>query len=230
MVEQALQTLEEADTYAAIEFLNQQPDVTAVATAYYELTKALYWERKAIDQVVAMSRAGIQYCSDQAERAAAVDMELSRELRGRAKALAFNLASHTWPGWDVPGIELTPLHVQVGCDAARTNLRLALELDKGDLPLARAYWMLGAHLFTQGLQAGAAALFERAGYYAARAEAPAEALLFRGYAALAALREAPGDGEHLREYESILQELERGEYGAEFVDQLQTAERVTSGL
>ena len=130
MVEQALQCLAEADTFTAIEFFNQQPDPLLVAEAYYDLVKALYWERRNIPQVVAMSRAGIQYCSDQAEKAAASDWETAYALRSGAKRLAFNLASFTWPGWNEPLIVLEPLHVSEGLDAARLNLRLALELDK----------------------------------------------------------------------------------------------------
>jgi hypothetical protein len=66
MVEQALQCLEQADTFTAIEFLNQQPNPKVVAEAYNDLIKGLYWQKRNISQVVAMCRAGIQFCFDQA--------------------------------------------------------------------------------------------------------------------------------------------------------------------
>jgi len=49
MVEQALQCLDEADTFTAIEFLNQQPKPLAVAAAYNDLVKELYWRRKNVE-------------------------------------------------------------------------------------------------------------------------------------------------------------------------------------
>lgn len=190
MVEQALHCLDEADTFAAVEFLNQQEDPLIVAGAYNDLVKALYWQKKAIAQMVAIGRAGIQYCSDQAEKAAASDMQLAQVLRSAAKQLAYNLASFTWPGWNEPGINLQPLEIEAGQDAARLNLRLALELDKGDLPLSRAYWMLGAHLLAAGAAQGAATNFQRAAMYARRADSPLEEASAKAFAALANLRSA----------------------------------------
>jgi hypothetical protein len=184
MVEQALQCLEEADTFTAIEFLNQQPDPLVVAEAYYDLVKDLYWHQRAIPQVVAMSRAGIQYCSDQAEIAAASDRETAYALRSAAKRLAYNLAAFTWPGWNEAHIVLEPLQVSEGLDAARLNVRLALELDKGNLPLSRAYWMLACHLLAAKALAGAEANFRRAAMYADRAEARPDHLLALAFASL----------------------------------------------
>ena len=37
-----------------------------------------------------------------------------------------------------------PTDELVGLEAAKLNLRLAVELSRGDLPLSRAYWVLGA--------------------------------------------------------------------------------------
>ena len=185
MVEQALHCLEEADTFTAIEFLNQQPDPLDVAAAYYQLVMALYWQQKNISQVVAMTRAGMQYCCDQAEEAAPADMDMAIALRSTAKQLAYNLASFTWPGWNEADIELLPLHMAAGLDAARFNLRLALELDKGDLPLSRAYWMLAGHLLVKQALLGAEANYRRAAMYADRAGEEADFRLAQAFEALA---------------------------------------------
>ena len=157
--------------------------------------------------VVAVSRAGIQYCSDQAEMAAASDMEKSYTLRSAAKQLAFNLASFTWPGWNEPGINLQPLQVEAGLDAARQNLRLALEPDKGDLPLSRAYWMLGGHLLAARALAGAEANFRRAAMYAVRADAPADEMLAHAFASLAYWMIKPQSAGHRLTYEKAWERL-----------------------
>jgi hypothetical protein len=226
MVDQALQCLEEADTFTAIEFLNQQPDPLVVSEVYYDLVKDLYWERSNIPQVVAMSRAGIQYCSDQAEKAAATDWETAYTLRSGAKRLAYNLASFTWPGWNEAHIVLEPPHVAEGLDAARLNLRLALELDKGDLPLSRAYWMLAGHLLAAKAAAGAEANFRRAAMYAGRAGAPADHLLALAFAALANWILEPQNNGRRQDYEKARASLAGLEDGQAYQQQLDGAQAV----
>jgi hypothetical protein len=226
MVEQALHCLDEADTFAAIEFLNQQPKPLAVAAAYNDLVKELYWRRKNVASVVAISRAGIQYCSDQAEMAAASDMEKSYTLRSAAKQLAFNLASYTWPGWNEPDIKLQPLQVETGLDAARQNLRLALELDKGDLPLSRAYWMLGGHLLAARALADAEANFRWAAMYAVRADAPADEMLAHAFASLAYWMLKPQSAGHRLTYEKAWERLAVLEDGEALQLQLDNARSV----
>ena len=226
MVEQALHCLEEADTFTAIEFLNQQPDPLLVAETYYDLVKDLYWERRNIPQVIAISRAGIQYCSDQAEKAAASDWETAYTMRSAAKRLAYNLASFTWPGWNEAHIVLEPPHVAEGLDAARLNLRLALELDKGDLPLSRAYWMLAGHLLAAKAAAGAEANFRRAAMYAGRAGAPADHLLALAFAALANWILEPQDNGRRQAYETARSRLATLEEGDAYLQQLDEARAV----
>jgi hypothetical protein len=227
MVEEALHCLAEADTFTAVEFLNQQPAPAAVAGAYNELVKRLYWQQRNISQVVAMGRAGIQYCSDKAEEAAAAgDMEQAFALRSAAKQLAYNLASYTWPGWDEPDLELEAMQVAAGLDAARQNLRLALELDKGDLPLARAYWMLGAHLLAITAYAGAEANFRRAELYANRADAPAESMLAHAFASLAYWMLNPESEGHRLTYEKARDRLAVLQEAAAFQAQVEGARRV----
>jgi hypothetical protein len=226
MVEQALHCLEEADTFTAIEFLNQQPDPLLVAEAYDDLVKDLYWERRNIPQVIAMSRAGIQYCFDQAEKVAASDWETAYSLRSAAKRLTFNLASFTWPGWNEAHIVLEPPHVAEGLDAARLNLRLALELDKGDLALSRAYWMLAGHLLAVKAAAGAEANFRRAAMYAERAGARADQLLSLAFAALANWILEPRENGRRQTYEKARAALAGLEDGDAYQQQLDGAQAV----
>ena len=226
MVEQALQCLKEADTFTAIEFLNQQAEPLIVAETYNDLVKELYWQQRAITQVVAMSRAGIQYCFDQAEKVAAADMESAYTLRSAAKQLAYNLASYTWPGWNEPDIELAPLHVTAGLDAARVNLRLALELDKGDLPLSRAYWMLAGHLLAAKAVNGAEANYRRAAMYADRTDEEIDRLLALAFAALAHWTLKPKSNGRRQNYKKAREDLAAVEDGAAYQEQLDNARDV----
>lgn len=227
MVEQALQCLQEADTFSAIEFLNQQPRPLVVAAAYNDLLKALYWEQRNIAHVTVIGRAAIQYCSDQAQAAAeAGDMEKAHTLRSAAKQLAYNLASFTWPGWNEPEIDLQPPQIEAGLDAARQNLRLALELDKGDLPLSRAYWMLGGHLLAAKALAGAESNYRRAAMYGRRAESEVDTLLAQAFAALAALLAQPESKAGQTAYAVAAERLSGLEDGEAFQEQLETARSV----
>jgi len=74
MVEQAIACLREADTFATIEFLNQQYPATAVVAAYNDLLKRLYWDEKRLDQVVALGRAGLQFGLDHSNEMARHDL------------------------------------------------------------------------------------------------------------------------------------------------------------
>jgi hypothetical protein len=226
MVDQALLILSEADTFAAIEYLNQQPDALQVGTVYSELVKHLHWQERDLPLVVAMSRAGIQYCLDQGELAAGTDMAQALRLRSLAKQLAYNLASFTWPGWDEPGVTPQPEESALGLDAARLNVRLALELDKGDLALSRAYWMLAAHLLTAKAVSGAESNFRRAAMYAQRAGSAADALLAEGFAHLANLVLSPSSATWRQALVENKRRLAELEHGPAFVLQLDTAQRL----
>lgn len=224
MVEQALACLEESDSFSAIEFLNEQPDATAVAEAYFEIVTTLYWEKRDINGVIAMSRAGMQYCSDRAaEAAAAGDMTGYLTLRSTVKKLAYNLASFTWPGWAEPDLHLEEAQVEAGIDAARQNLRLALELDKGALPMSRAYWMLAGHLLTRRAYAGAQALFLRAELYARRAAALDEAMNARAFYLMACWLHDPRNDQRRLSYEEAYRELSAIENGEFYQGQLDAA-------
>jgi hypothetical protein len=178
------------DSWAAIAWLAAQPDPVAVAKVFSEAMLHLYWQEKNLPLSLAFGRAGAQYSLTAADGMEASDPTKALELRGSAKAMTYNLASFTWPGWNEPGIVTTSSDVALGLDAAKTNLRLAAELQKGDLPLSRAHWMLGAQQLASGQFAGALESFQQAERYAAAANAPAEAELAAGFAVIAKIVEA----------------------------------------
>ena len=227
MVEEALACLEEADTFTAIEFLNQQPRPAEVAAAYNDILKELYWKKRDINAVIALGRAGIQYCSDKAETAAAAgDMQQAYALRSAAKQLSYNVASFTWPGWNEPDLALNTVQIAAGLDAARQNLRLALELDKPDLALSRAYWMLGGHLLACGTVAAAEAHYGRAQMYALRADEEAEAALSYAFCQLAYWLLERAQEERHRCYETARDRLSAYEDGPALQEQLDSARAV----
>lgn len=221
MLETALNALYEQDSYAAITYLNRQSDPLAVVQAYDEIVRELYWKRKDLQALLLLAPAGIQYGVTVAQ--AMNEEEQAYKVRSAAKGIAYNLASFTWPGWNEPGIVLTAAHLTVGLDAARANLRFAKELQKDDLPMARAYWMLAAHQMAAGDREAAHRNFAESARLARAAGVAGEELLAEGFVAmvdaLSSSRRASGiealDAVHAR-----LAALENGHF---FRDQLNTA-------
>jgi hypothetical protein len=200
--------LRESDSWQAIEFLNGQDSLADALAAYDELVRHLYWQEKDVAASLAMGRAGVQAGLQSSDQA----------LRSTAKTIAYNLAAFTWPGWDEPGITLHPPDLHLGREAAQLNLRLAGELEKGDLPTARAHWMLGAHLLAAGEKEAAAGQFDESMRLAKAAGQRGEELLAEGFAAL-----ARGNAVTLVRVRDALGTVEHGEV---FAGQIETAERV----
>src|SRR5579871_4413511 len=119
----ALEYLKQQDFAAAIDYLNRQPDPLAACSAYADLVRHLYWQQKDLPGVVMMAQAGIQYGTAAAEEIGPEDSDPWKELLSIVKGLAYDLGSFTWPGWDEPGITITPADLNTGREAAKTNLR-----------------------------------------------------------------------------------------------------------
>ena len=149
--------------FAAIAELAAIDDPTEAADAYFEGMKTAYWDDKDVHLTTAIAYAGVSRLLTEAEHANA---ETAAELRSKAKAMTYNLASFTWTGWDEPGVEIAPSDQAAGLAAARSNLDMAVELDKGDLAIGRAWWMLGAHLLTAGEPKDACEAFAASAEYA----------------------------------------------------------------
>ena len=223
MLEDVLKIYREQDRFAAIEHIHKSPPLEIVR-AYDEVARHLYWQEKDLRGAVSFSCACIQ--AGVALALGAKDAETIYELRSKAKAMAFNLASFVWPGWDEPGIEIEPGDLKLGLDAAKTNLRLAAKLDKGDLPLARAHWMVGATQMALNDQAAARQSFIESAEYARKAGENGEALLSDGYAALAGILQSPDEAAYQTDLETVKQHLAEEEHGADFITQLDTAAKV----
>jgi hypothetical protein len=201
-----------ADIAALAEIdLAKSPDV------YSKAMRGAYWEDKDVAGAIAIAFAGISRLLADAHRA---DATRAHELRSGAKTLTYDVASFTWPGWDEPGIVITPPEMRAGYAAARANLAMAEELEKGPVRLSRAFWMLGAHELASGHRSEARTSFERAAALAEQAAEPAEAGLAQAFAALAQVAEDPSAEPTL---EAALARLSSAERGAELVTQVRTA-------
>jgi hypothetical protein len=226
MFNDALTLLSQSDTFAVIEFLDQQEDQLEVAQTYSELVKHLYWQEKNVPDMVALARAGIQYALAAGTALFKRDLEKTLLLRGEAKTIAYNLASFTWIGWDEPGIVLDRTEQCYGLEAARMNLRFAFELDKGDMRIARAYWMLGAQLLAAGELRRSQESFNRAATYAVRAKEKGDELIARGFELLVALLQEPAASKTQEALAGVKEQLLQVEHGQMFVNQIDTARRV----
>lgn len=226
MKNKAIEILTEQGAKAAVDFLNAQTEALKTAQAYNEVVRHAYWQMYDLDATVTLAKNGIAYAAQQAKGA---DEAQAAELNDQVKAMAYNLASFTWPGWDEDWIEDIPAeYLKLGLDAAHTNVHLAQELEKGDLALSRAYWMLAAQQIAAKDYAQAAQNFDTAIEYAEKAKAHSDVLLSHGFVHVTALIQTPEDEEALSGLEAIKAELVKLEHGESFVQQLEAALRVFS--
>lgn len=227
-LEDILQTLERQDTFAAIDQVVREPDVLPAARLFVQVMRQLYWQKKNLAASIAIGQAGAHFALAHAARLDATDAPLATQLRGIAKGLTYDIASFTWPGWDEAGIKITASELATGMDAARANLRLARELDKGDLPLSRAYWMLAGHQLCTPDYAAAEESYALSARHAAAAGAKSEELLASGFGRMTDLFLSPGNMISQQQLDGIQRELRKLENGPEFVQQILTALRVFS--
>jgi hypothetical protein len=216
------------DRVAGIEQIARKPEVLNPAKTFLEVMRHYYWKLKDLPAAIAFGQAGAHFALFSAIRADATDHALAHQLRSTAKGLYYDLASFTWPGWDEPGITISAGDMAIGLDAARANLRLAHELNKGDLPLSRAFWMLAGHeLCTNDFDA-ARQSYHNASRHAAASGSKPDELLAAGFVRLTELFEDKITGPDA-ELDSILEHLKSLENGPDFVQQIMTARRVFSG-
>jgi hypothetical protein len=218
--DRALERAEAGGAFAAIAELALIDDAVTGAEAHREAMKTAYWEQKDLTLAVALAYAGT---SRMLSMAGHLDDDAAYAARSEAKAMMYDLASFSWPGWDEPGIDISPTDAAAGLSAARSNLAMALELEKPDLAVSRAHWMLGAHLLTAGAHGAARDAFDQATAFASKAGADADADLSRAFGALCSIAGGTGTDEVL---DAVLAELAAHEHGADFVDQVTTARRV----
>ena len=212
----------------AIESSLAASDPRRAAEALSTAQLDLYWIHKDIPAVLILSHSGIAHLLKLAEQSPgdpSADAPGLPHFGHYAKALAFNLASFTWPGWAEPGITLTPAHIAAGYQAARLNLRLAEELKRPEKAKAKAHWLLGAHQLSAAEFAPASDSFRTAKTHAAQTDDPLLPQMLDGYLLLAHLLTAPQNGEARRDFDSAVTALrnQASEDAREYATQLTSA-------
>jgi tetratricopeptide (TPR) repeat protein len=222
LTERALGILSERDLAAMVEVLAAEPDPEVAAHTFVEAANDLYWQRKDLPVALDVARAGMVFCLYAARR----HPERAEELRTRAKALAFNYASFAWPGWAEEGIAAERVHLDRALDAARANLRLAIELRKGPIAESRGHWLIGAVFLALGGHQQAIGAFREAAALASDGGSDGEADLNSAYELLARRAEDPGDDHLIDAFDDALGRLREREGGGPLVEQVEAAAAV----
>jgi hypothetical protein len=223
-----LELYKKHDSFAAIMYLCELPDPKVTMNILVDVMRYQYWKEKDLVGALAFARAGIQFGLQTALLYEQSEPDLAYDLRSSAKGFAYNFASFAWIGWNEPGVEITSADHAAGFDAARVNLRLAIELERGDLPSSRAHWMIGAYQLADGDYDQAIGHFEQGVIYAKQAGATVDELLNHGYILVAKMLTSPDDTsteEALDKLKTAFQEIE---HGGDFIQQLDTAYKVFS--
>jgi hypothetical protein len=215
--------LEHVDAFAVAEHLQALGTPGEVSNAYDQLLRNAYWEHKDLRMVMLLGTAGIYYNFAHAKLAA--DDEARMAFKSGAKRLAYNMGSFSWVGWDEPGITITPADKLRGLEAARLNLRLAIELQKPFDKVRAGAWLVGAQLLAAGQFAEALFQFR----FALPEKSDKDYPLFCGYVLLAELLTGTDGAERQwEEHLAMLREVgtEEGDYAE---TQLLTVHRVFGG-
>jgi tetratricopeptide (TPR) repeat protein len=217
--EQVIKILTEENAQAAVAFLKEQEDPQLAADTFNAVMRHAYWEMHDLDSTVKLAKEGIAYASEKAKEAE--DKAQAAELNNFVKAISYNLASFTWPGWDEDWIEsISGEYLKLGLDAAHTNLHLAIELERGDLAVSRAHWMLGAQQIASGKYQEARENFSKSIEFAEKAEAHSDVLLSHGFLHVVSLLENPTDEDARSSLEAIRSELVNLEHGEMLAQQM----------
>ncbi len=216
VVKRALSEYREKDAFAAVEYVCAQSDPTLAVASLLELMRHSYWKQKDLAAALVFGRAGHQHAMAMAAMLENEQPEKAMALRAVAKGFTYDIASFTWPGWDEKEIKINGLHIEEGLSAARANLRLAKQLKKGELPMSRAYWMLGAHELANGNNGLACEAFAAAAEHAKEAESPGEELLARSFECLVEVLASNGNKAASKCLMSLLVELRKVKDGEFF--------------
>lgn len=185
-----------------------------------ELMDRLYWQEKDLRRCTEVGWAAIDFGLAAAHEAGD---ESGREYLAAVKSLAYNVGSYAWPGWAEPDIVIGPVELEKGRRAAELNLRLAVELKRGPLPLSRAHWLAGAYHLVARDYAVARESFDRAAESALEARSESDRLLNIAYSRLARILSSPGHEGARQELAEAQARLRQVEGGDGLAKQIETA-------
>lgn len=226
VVSTALRHAESNDLAAARSALESNAEPVDISRRYAELARALYRERKDVTRMLAIARAGVQYCLDAAEWLILKDAVAAEALKNNAKVMAYNAAANSWPGWGDEGVVIEKAHILDATELATRSLQLVEELKLGHRQLGNSHWLIGALHLAGGRSDDAIAALTRARDEFRNGGSRASELLTRGYIAVARKRR---DAErHADELEEICRQLQQdgSSEAMAFIQQLKTADRL----
>jgi len=128
----------------AFAWIEAQGTPSEVCDIYDQAVRDLYWLDKGAKNLVVVGKRGISFCLEQANLYVNSNTELADKFLGQAKTVAYNVAANSWPGWGDQGVIISASETEAGLEAAKLNLRLAIELKKPADKVAGAYWLLSA--------------------------------------------------------------------------------------
>jgi hypothetical protein len=223
---ETLKVWAERDSAAAFAQLESSGPSEIVAQRYGALAQHLFNDRKDLPGMILAAQAGIHFSLQRARDLDDTKQEDAARLRGHAKMIAYNLGANCWPGWMEPGLTLTRTEREIGLDAARLNLRLAMELKRTPEPTGHAHWLLGAQLLAADQFDAAAIQFAKAAQQFRESQKPAEEHMAVSYEKLTRRVQHAGDAKSRTALEQSLTALESlGNDDARFfAEQVRTAE------
>ena len=219
MKDQAIKLFDSKGTQAALEFLQMdRADLSPVEQLqlFIDVMRHAYWKKKNLQATIEIGQAGIVTSDDLKNK----HPDQIEEIDSLVKGIHYDIASFTWPGWDEEYINITPDQLELGLQAAKNNLALAIELKKEDLPLSRAYWLLAAQELANRQFKKAAEHFSQAELLATRAGVTGEALLAKGFIQVVSLVQDPQNEILTKQLEDIKTVLRKEEHGKFFIAQL----------
>ncbi len=228
LVEKALKLYQEQDSFAAIMYLCELDDPNITMDALRKAMRHKYWQEKDLVGTLAFARAGTHFGLQSALLYDDSDAELAHELRCGAKGFAYDFASSAWIGWDEPDLLITSADQAAGFDAARVNLRLAVDLERGNLPTSRAHWLMVAYHMAEGEYSESVPHFEKGGAYAHKVREQTDEMLNRGYILIAEMLMSPDDANTSAAFDNLKEDFRALEHGDDFIQQLDTAYEVFS--
>ncbi len=212
---------------AAVAVVTANADTQAALESLARLCQRAYRDLKSVPAMTALAWEAVGFALHCA--AASPDPESARRYKNRARAIAYNSGANCWPGWG-DAIEIRPADIAEGLKLAERSYELVEELGLGDKAIGTSLWLVGALQMAAGSLAAAVAQFVRAEESFQAAQAAVEAVMARGYVALAekALPESRVRGaESLGTIVGSLRGMESRE-AQFFADQLITADRIFS--
>ena len=222
----ALQACDTDGASSAISIVKSMEDPIDAATAFADLGKALYRDRKDVESMIAVGGAAVKFCLDHANTATSTT--IAEKLKKAAQSISYNTAANCWPGWGDEGIRIEPPYLQSALHLANVSRDLVRELAFGRKEEGTACWLLGALKLAAGQPAEALSDFQAAQRSFESGGHATSGLMASGYSALARKADPATAAAGARDLAVVLKQLHE-DVSADagfFAEQLITADKI----